>query len=99
MTENTMRVINALPCTRNELPDRLGVDDRAARNMIRCARREGVPILGGKVYRLATSESEIEQVCNVYYSRIKDMAITVAKLKKNMPVDGQITRTFRVDER
>lgn len=98
MTDNTLRVINALPCTRGELPEKLGVDDRTARDLIRRARREGVPIVGGKVYRLAANEAEIDKVCNGYYSRIKDMAITVAKLKKNMPVDGQITLSFQADE-
>ena len=79
--------------TREELSALMDMPDRAIRNMIREARRQGVPIMalpnGG--YKLAQTNEEKQKLLHMYRGRAMDELITYSALSKTMQLDGQIS--------
>ena len=79
--------------TREELSTLTDMPDRAIRNMIREARREGVPIMalpnGG--YKLAETCEEKQKLLHMYRGRAMDELCTYSALSKTMQLDGQIS--------
>ena len=79
--------------TRQELAILTDMPDRAIRNMIREARRQGVPIMalpnGG--YKLAQTNEEKQKLLHMYRGRAMDELCTYRALSKTMQLDGQIS--------
>ena len=79
--------------TRQELSNITNQPDRAIRNMIREARRQGVPIMalpnGG--YKLAQTSEEKQKLLHMYRGRAMDELCTYSALSKTMQLDGQIS--------
>ena len=79
--------------TRQELALLTDMPDRAIRNMIREARRQGVPIMalpnGG--YKLAQTNEEKQKLLHMYRGRAMDELITYSALSKTLQLDGQIS--------
>lgn len=79
--------------TREELSIVTDLPDRSIRNMIRQARREGVPIMalpnGG--YKLAQTQEEKQKLLHMYRGRAMDELCTYSALSKTMQLDGQIS--------
>ena len=79
--------------TREELSTLTDMTDRAIRNMIRQARREGVPIMalpnGG--YKLAETNEEKQKLLHMYRGRAMDELCTYSALSKTLQLDGQIS--------
>lgn len=79
--------------TREELSLLTDMPDRSIRNMIREARRQGVPIMalpnGG--YKLAQTSEEKQKLLHMYRGRAMDELITYSALSKTMQLDGQIS--------
>ena len=79
--------------SRKELVDILNVPDRAVRNLIREARRQGIPIMalpnGG--YKLASTDEEKQKLLHMYKGRAMDELVTYSALRKTLQLDGQIT--------
>ena len=79
--------------TRKELSNITNMPDRAIRNMIREARRQGVPIMalpdGG--YKLAQTSEEKQKLLHMYRGRAMDELCTYSALSKTMQLDGQIS--------
>lgn len=79
--------------SRKELAKMLNLPDRAMRNLIRKARRQGVPIMalpeGG--YKLAETREEKQKLLNMYRGRAMDELGTYSALRKTMQLDGQIS--------
>ncbi len=79
--------------TRSELSMLLDLPDRSIRNMIREARRQGVPIMalpnGG--YKLAQTNEEKQKLLHMYRGRAMDELCTYSALSKTMQLDGQIS--------
>lgn len=79
--------------SREELVDILNVPDRTVRNLIREARRQGIPIMalpnGG--YKLAQTNEEKQKLLHMYRGRAMDELVTYSALRKTLQLDGQIT--------
>ena len=79
--------------TRQELSILTDMPDRAIRNMIREARRQGVPIMalpnGG--YKLAQTDEEKQKLLHMYRGRAMDELCTYSALSKTMQLDGQVS--------
>lgn len=79
--------------TREELTLLTDMPDRSIRNMIREARRQGVPIMalpnGG--YKLAQTSEEKQKLLHMYRGRAMDELCTYSALSKTMQLDGQIS--------
>ena len=79
--------------TREELVMLTDMPDRAIRNMIREARRQGVPIMalpnGG--YKLAQTSEEKQKLLHMYRGRAMDELCTYSALHKTLQLDGQIS--------
>lgn len=79
--------------TRQELSTITDLPDRSIRNMIREARRQGVPIMalpnGG--YKLAQTSEEKQKLLHMYRGRAMDELCTYSALSKTMQLDGQIS--------
>lgn len=79
--------------TRKELTLLTDMPDRSIRNMIREARRQGVPIMalpnGG--YKLAQTSEEKQKLLHMYRGRAMDELTTYSALSKTMQLDGQIS--------
>ena len=79
--------------TRAELVMLLDLPDRSIRNMIRDARRQGVPIMalpnGG--YKLAQTQEEKQKLLHMYRGRAMDELCTYSALSKTMQLDGQLS--------
>lgn len=79
--------------TREELSTFFCVPDRSIRNMIREARRQGVPIMalpdGG--YKLAETQEEKQKLLHMYRGRALDELKTYSELRKTLQLDGQIS--------
>ncbi len=79
--------------SREELVDILNVPDRTVRNLIREARRQGIPIMalpnGG--YKLASTDEEKQKLLHMYKGRAMDELVTYSALRKSLQLDGQIT--------
>ena len=79
--------------TRSELVMLLDLPDRSIRNMIREARRQGVPIMalpnGG--YKLAQTQEEKQKLLHMYRGRAMDELSTYSALSKTMQLDGQLS--------
>lgn len=84
--DNTVR-------TRAELSELFDTSDRAVRNLIREARRRGVPIIpvasGG--YKLAQTNEEKQKLLKLYRGRAMDELVTYSALRKTLQIDGQLT--------
>ena len=78
---------------RQELSEILGVPDRTVRNIIRRARRDGLPIMalpdGG--YKIAQTNEEKQKLLRMYRGRAMDELRTYSALKKSLQLDGQIS--------
>ena len=79
--------------TRKDLALIFQVPDRSIRNMIREARRQGLPIMalpnGG--YKLAQTSEEKQKLLHMYRGRAMDELTTYSALSKTMQLDGQIS--------
>lgn len=79
--------------TREELALLTDMPDRSIRNMIREARRQGVPIMalpnGG--YKLAQTSEEKQKLLHMYRGRAMDELTTYSALSKTMQLDGQLS--------
>ena len=79
--------------SREELVDILNVPDRTVRNLIRDARRQGIPIMalpnGG--YKMASTDEEKQKLLHMYKGRAMDELVTYSALRKTLQLDGQIT--------
>ena len=79
--------------TRSELVMLLDLPDRSIRNMIREARRQGLPIMalpnGG--YKLAQTQEEKQKLLHMYRGRAMDELSTYSALSKTMQLDGQLS--------
>ena len=79
--------------TREELATFFSVPDRSIRNMIREARRQGMPIMalpdGG--YKLAETQEEKQKLLHMYRGRALDELKTYSELRKTLQLDGQIS--------
>jgi len=79
--------------SREELVDILNVPDRTVRNLIREARRQGIPIMalpnGG--YKLASTDEEKQKLLHMYKGRAMDELVTYSALRKTLQLDGQIS--------
>lgn len=79
--------------SREELVDIFNVSDRAVRNLIREARRQGVPIMalpdGG--YKLAETNEEKQKLLHMYRGRAMDELTTYSALSKTLQLDGQMS--------
>lgn len=79
--------------SREELVDILNVPDRTVRNLIREARRQGIPIMalpdGG--YKLAQTNEEKLKLLHMYRGRAMDELVTYSALSKTLQLDGQIS--------
>lgn len=79
--------------TREELTLLTDMPDRSIRNMIREARRQGVPIMalpnGG--YKLAQTNEEKQKLLHMYRGRAMDELCTYSALSKTMQLDGQLS--------
>lgn len=79
--------------TRSELVMLLDLPDRSIRNMIREARRQGLPIMalpnGG--YKLAQTQEEKQKLLHMYRGRAMDELCTYSALSKTMQLDGQLS--------
>ena len=79
--------------SRQELVDIFNIPDRAVRNLIRKARRQGIPIMalpdGG--YKLAQTNEEKQKLLHMYRGRAMDELTTYSALSKTLQLDGQIS--------
>lgn len=79
--------------TREDLAQIFQVPDRSIRNMIRAARRQGLPIMalpdGG--YKLAQTQEEKQKLLHMYRGRAMDELCTYSALSKTMQLDGQLS--------
>ena len=79
--------------SRDELVDIFNTTDRTVRNMIRDARRQGIPIMavpeGG--YKLAATDEEKQMLLRAYKGRAMDELVTYSALRKTLQLDGQIS--------
>ena len=79
--------------TRAELSRELGLADRKVRDIIRAARKKGVPIMalqtGG--YKLAETEAEMQQLLHMYEGRALDELGTYYALRRTLVPDGQLS--------
>ena len=79
--------------SREELVDIFNIPDRSVRNLIREARRQGIPIMalpnGG--YKLAQTNEEKQKLLHMYRGRAMDELVTYSALCKTLQLDGQIT--------
>ena len=79
--------------SREELVDIFNIPDRSVRNLIREARRQGIPIMalpnGG--YKLAQTNEEKQKLLHMYRGRAMDELVTYSALRKSLQLDGQIT--------
>lgn len=79
--------------SRKELADIFNLPDRAVRNLIRKARRQGIPIMalptGG--YKLAETGEEKLKLLHMYRGRALDELVTYSALSKTLQIDGQIS--------
>ena len=86
--------------TRSELVMLLDLPDRSIRNMIRDARRQGVPIMalpnGG--YKLAQTQEEKQKLLHMYRGRAMDELSTYSALSKTMQLDGQLSVEDMLEE-
>ena len=92
-TVATQNLVDILPCTRAE--GRLFYhDDRAFRQAVENARREGAPILSPNVlerrYRLAETDEEFERCFNSVVGRGYSLIITGRKMAKRWQTKGQM---------
>ena len=79
--------------TRQELSTFFATPDRSIRNMIREARREGIPIMAlpGGGYKLAETQEEKQKLLHMYRGRALDELKTYSELRKTLQLDGQIS--------
>lgn len=79
--------------SRQELVDIFNIPDRSVRNLIRKARRQGIPIMalpdGG--YKLAQTNEEKLKLLHMYRGRAMDELVTYSALSKTLQLDGQIS--------
>ena len=79
--------------SRQELVDIFNIPDRAVRNLIRKARRQGIPIMalpdGG--YKLAQTNEEKQKLLHMYRGRAMDELTTYSALSKTLQLDGQMS--------
>ena len=79
--------------SREELADIFNLPDRTVRNLIRKARRQGIPIMalpdGG--YKLAQTNEEKQKLLHMYRGRAMDELVTYSALSKTLQLDGQIS--------
>lgn len=79
--------------SREELVDIFNIPDRSVRNLIRKARRQGIPIMalpdGG--YKLAQTNEEKQKLLHMYRGRAMDELVTYSALSKTLQMDGQIS--------
>lgn len=79
--------------SRAELVDIFNIPDRAVRNLIRKARRQGIPIMalpdGG--YKLAQTDEEKRKLLHMYRGRAMDELVTYSALSKTLQLEGQIS--------
>ena len=79
--------------SREELVDIFNIPDRSVRNLIREARRQGIPIMalpnGG--YKLAQTNEEKQKLLHMYRGRAMDALVTYSALCKNLQLDGQLS--------
>ena len=79
--------------SREELAEIFDTSDRAVRNLIRQARRQGIPIMalpnGG--YKMASTDEEKQKLLHMYKGRAMDELVTYSALRKTLQLDGQIT--------
>lgn len=84
---------NGAKYSRHELSVIFAVSDRFVRNLIREARRQGVPIMalpdGG--YKLAETQEEKQKLLHMYRGRALDELKTYSELRKTLQLDGQIS--------
>lgn len=94
MLERTMRVVfeDDRVRSRSELVDIFNLPDRQVRNLIRKARRQGIPIMalpdGG--YKLAQTDEEKQKLLRMYRGRAMDELATYSALSKAMQIEGQM---------
>lgn len=69
------------------LSAKLQVTDRTARNMIRDARKQGIPIV--PVHKIAESDSEKRELLELYRGRALDELHTYSMLYKAIQIEGQ----------
>ena len=79
--------------SREDLVDILNVPDRTVRNLIREARRQGIPIMAlpGGGYKLASTDEEKQKLLHMYKGRAMDELVTYSALRKTLQLDGQIS--------
>ena len=79
--------------SREELVDILNVPDRTVRNLIREARRKGMPIMAlpGGGYKLAQTNEEKQKLLHMYRGRAMDELVTYSALSKTLQLDGQMS--------
>ena len=79
--------------SREELADIFKLPDRSVRNLIRKARRQGIPIMalpdGG--YKLAQTNEEKQKLLHMYRGRAMDELTTYSALSKTLQLDGQMS--------
>lgn len=77
--------------SRKALSAKLQVTDRTARNMIRDARKQGIPIVPvpGGGYKIAESDSEKRELLELYRGRALDELHTYSMLYKAIQIEGQ----------
>lgn len=84
---------NGAKWSRKELSLIFAAPDRSIRNMIREARRQGMPIMalpdGG--YKLAETQEEKQKLLHMYRGRAMDELKTYSELRKTLQLDGQIS--------
>lgn len=90
--EKLVSLLSENPVSRRCLSTKLGLSDRAVRNLITELRYQGVPICSSSQadgYWLARDKKEIEQTAREYRSRaIKQLKIADRML--SFPIDGQV---------
>lgn len=77
--------------SRRALSFLLDRDDRSCRNLIRDARKRGIPIVpsdGG--YKLAESDEEKRELLAMYKGRALDELHTYSALCKALQIEGQV---------
>ena len=86
--------------TRKELVMLLDLPDRHIRNMIRDARRQGLPIMAlpGGGYKLAQTNEEKQKLLHMYRGRAMDELVTYSALSKTMQLDGQLSVEDMLEE-